>query len=171
LAAAVPGRIASLRPNSAFVLFGRASDVTTCRPLPPVVLQKDARPSSDNRSRISLAASMTRPKTNVRRRIDCGGRLSASTAWSTFSTRSSGPRKRASPRTYRTAGPKSLPDFGGPCRRQTIPSLERETRSIWVCLFLARCRHGSNKLPFGIISAPGYRYHPAVIAQGAATHQ
>jgi probable non-F420 flavinoid oxidoreductase len=24
-------------------------------------------------------------------------------------------------------------------------------------------------LPFGIISAPGYRYHPAVIAQGAAT--
>ena len=50
-----------------------------------------------------------------------------------------------------------------------FPSLERETRSIWVCLVLARCRHGSNKtLPFGIISAPGYRYHPAVIAQGAA---
>lgn len=24
-------------------------------------------------------------------------------------------------------------------------------------------------IPFGIISAPGYRYHPAVIAQGAAT--
>src|SRR4051812_48474107 len=24
-------------------------------------------------------------------------------------------------------------------------------------------------LPFGVISAPGYRYHPAVLAQGAAT--
>src|SRR5215204_3537097 len=27
----------------------------------------------------------------------------------------------------------------------------------------------STALPFGIISAPGYRYHPAVLAQGAAT--
>ena len=27
----------------------------------------------------------------------------------------------------------------------------------------------STRLPFGIISAPGYRYHPAIIAQGAAT--
>jgi coenzyme F420-dependent glucose-6-phosphate dehydrogenase len=27
----------------------------------------------------------------------------------------------------------------------------------------------TTKLPMGIISAPGYRYHPAVIAQGAAT--
>ena len=27
----------------------------------------------------------------------------------------------------------------------------------------------ATSLPFGIISAPGYRYHPAVIAQGAAT--
>jgi alkanesulfonate monooxygenase SsuD/methylene tetrahydromethanopterin reductase-like flavin-dependent oxidoreductase (luciferase family) len=27
----------------------------------------------------------------------------------------------------------------------------------------------ATKLPFGIISAPGYRYHPAVLAQGAAT--
>ena len=24
-------------------------------------------------------------------------------------------------------------------------------------------------LPFGVISAPGYRYHPAILAQGAAT--
>jgi coenzyme F420-dependent glucose-6-phosphate dehydrogenase len=27
----------------------------------------------------------------------------------------------------------------------------------------------ATSLPFGVISAPGYRYHPAVIAQGAAT--
>lgn len=27
----------------------------------------------------------------------------------------------------------------------------------------------ATNLPFGIISAPGYRYHPAIIAQGAAT--
>jgi coenzyme F420-dependent glucose-6-phosphate dehydrogenase len=27
----------------------------------------------------------------------------------------------------------------------------------------------ATQLPFGIISAPGYRYHPAIIAQGAAT--
>jgi probable non-F420 flavinoid oxidoreductase len=27
----------------------------------------------------------------------------------------------------------------------------------------------ATSLPFGIISAPGYRYHPAIIAQGAAT--
>jgi coenzyme F420-dependent glucose-6-phosphate dehydrogenase len=27
----------------------------------------------------------------------------------------------------------------------------------------------STALPFGIISAPGYRYHPAIVAQGAAT--
>src|SRR3954470_11720661 len=27
----------------------------------------------------------------------------------------------------------------------------------------------ATSLPFGVISAPGYRYHPAIIAQGAAT--
>jgi coenzyme F420-dependent glucose-6-phosphate dehydrogenase len=27
----------------------------------------------------------------------------------------------------------------------------------------------TTRLPFGVISAPGYRYHPAVLAQGAAT--
>jgi probable non-F420 flavinoid oxidoreductase len=27
----------------------------------------------------------------------------------------------------------------------------------------------STRLPFGVISAPGYRYHPAILAQGAAT--
>jgi coenzyme F420-dependent glucose-6-phosphate dehydrogenase len=27
----------------------------------------------------------------------------------------------------------------------------------------------STRMPFGVISAPGYRYHPAIIAQGAAT--
>ena len=27
----------------------------------------------------------------------------------------------------------------------------------------------STSLPFGVISAPGYRYHPAILAQGAAT--
>ena len=27
----------------------------------------------------------------------------------------------------------------------------------------------STRMPFGVISAPGYRYHPAILAQGAAT--
>src|SRR4051812_39831151 len=27
----------------------------------------------------------------------------------------------------------------------------------------------ATSLPYGVITAPGYRYHPAVIAQGAAT--
>src|SRR3954469_11784021 len=27
----------------------------------------------------------------------------------------------------------------------------------------------ATSLPFGVISAPGYRYHPAILAQGAAT--
>lgn len=34
----------------------------------------------------------------------------------------------------------------------------------WLGAAMARTR-----LPFGVISAPGYRYHPAVLAQGAAT--
>src|ERR1700730_17622444 len=36
-----------------------ASGVTTCNPLPPVVLQKQTRPISSSRSRILLAASTT----------------------------------------------------------------------------------------------------------------
>ena len=27
----------------------------------------------------------------------------------------------------------------------------------------------ATSLPFGVITAPGYRYHPAIVAQGAAT--
>jgi probable non-F420 flavinoid oxidoreductase len=34
----------------------------------------------------------------------------------------------------------------------------------WIGAAMARSR-----LPFGLITAPGYRYHPAVVAQGAAT--
>jgi probable non-F420 flavinoid oxidoreductase len=34
----------------------------------------------------------------------------------------------------------------------------------WLGAAMARTR-----LPFGVISAPGYRYHPAILAQGAAT--
>jgi coenzyme F420-dependent glucose-6-phosphate dehydrogenase len=34
----------------------------------------------------------------------------------------------------------------------------------WIAAAMAR-----SELPFGMITAPGYRYHPAVVAQGAAT--
>src|SRR4029077_6294720 len=39
--------------------FEGASGVATCRPLPPVVLQKLMRPNASSRSRISWAASTT----------------------------------------------------------------------------------------------------------------
>jgi hypothetical protein len=44
--------------QSSFPL-GLASGVTTCRPFPPVVLQKAMRPTSSSRSRTSRAAAMT----------------------------------------------------------------------------------------------------------------
>jgi coenzyme F420-dependent glucose-6-phosphate dehydrogenase len=40
---------------------------------------------------------------------------------------------------------------------------------VGVCVVLAGSGPQATSLPFGVISAPGYRYHPAIIAQGAAT--
>jgi coenzyme F420-dependent glucose-6-phosphate dehydrogenase len=48
------------------------------------------------------------------------------------------------------------------------PWSERQGQSGYAWSWLGAAMEGT-RLPFGIISAPGYRYHPAIIAQGAAT--
>jgi coenzyme F420-dependent glucose-6-phosphate dehydrogenase len=48
------------------------------------------------------------------------------------------------------------------------PWSERQGQSGFAWAWLGAAMEGTG-LPFGIISTPGYRYHPAVIAQGAAT--
>jgi probable non-F420 flavinoid oxidoreductase len=48
------------------------------------------------------------------------------------------------------------------------PWSERQGQSGYAWSWLGAALEGT-RLPFGIISAPGYRYHPAIIAQGAAT--
>lgn len=48
------------------------------------------------------------------------------------------------------------------------PWSERQGQSGFAWSWLGAAMEATS-LPFGIISAPGYRYHPAVIAQGAAT--
>jgi coenzyme F420-dependent glucose-6-phosphate dehydrogenase len=48
------------------------------------------------------------------------------------------------------------------------PWSEHQGQSGFAWSWLGAALEGTS-LPFGVISAPGYRYHPAVIAQGAAT--
>jgi probable non-F420 flavinoid oxidoreductase len=48
------------------------------------------------------------------------------------------------------------------------PWSERQGQSGFAWSWLGAAMEGTG-LPFGIITAPGYRYHPAVVAQGAAT--
>jgi len=48
------------------------------------------------------------------------------------------------------------------------PWSERQGQSGFAWSWLGAAMQGTT-LPFGIISAPGYRYHPAVLAQAAAT--
>jgi probable non-F420 flavinoid oxidoreductase len=48
------------------------------------------------------------------------------------------------------------------------PWSERQGNAGFAWSWLGAAMEGTS-LPFGIISAPGYRYHPAIIAQGAAT--
>ena len=48
------------------------------------------------------------------------------------------------------------------------PWSERQGQSGFAWSWLGAAMEAT-RLPFGIISAPGYRYHPAIIAQGAAT--
>jgi coenzyme F420-dependent glucose-6-phosphate dehydrogenase len=48
------------------------------------------------------------------------------------------------------------------------PWSERQGQSGFAWSWLGAALEGTS-LPFGVISAPGYRYHPAVLAQGAAT--
>ncbi len=48
------------------------------------------------------------------------------------------------------------------------PWSARQGQSGFAWTWLGAAMHATN-LPFGMISAPGYRYHPAVLAQAAAT--
>jgi alkanesulfonate monooxygenase SsuD/methylene tetrahydromethanopterin reductase-like flavin-dependent oxidoreductase (luciferase family) len=48
------------------------------------------------------------------------------------------------------------------------PWSERQAQSGFAWSWLGAAMQATS-LPFGIISAPGYRYHPAVLAQAAAT--
>jgi len=48
------------------------------------------------------------------------------------------------------------------------PWSERQGHSGYAWSWLGAALEATS-LPFGVISAPGYRYHPAIIAQGAAT--
>src|SRR3954471_12568616 len=48
------------------------------------------------------------------------------------------------------------------------PWSERQGQSGFAWTWLGAAMHATS-LPFGMISAPGYRYHPAVLAQAAAT--
>jgi len=48
------------------------------------------------------------------------------------------------------------------------PWSEAQGHSGFAWAFLGAAMQAT-RLPFGVISAPGYRYHPAIIAQGAAT--
>lgn len=48
------------------------------------------------------------------------------------------------------------------------PWSERQGQSGFAWSWLGAAMHATT-LPFGIVSAPGYRYHPAVLAQAAAT--
>jgi len=48
------------------------------------------------------------------------------------------------------------------------PWSEKQGQSGFAWSWMGAAMHAT-RLPFGMISAPGYRYHPAVLAQGAAT--
>src|SRR5215216_5611370 len=48
------------------------------------------------------------------------------------------------------------------------PWSERQGQSGFAWSWLGATMQAT-RLPFGIISAPGYRYHPAILAQAAAT--
>jgi coenzyme F420-dependent glucose-6-phosphate dehydrogenase len=54
------------------------------------------------------------------------------------------------------------------CSDHFHPWSERQGQSGFAFAWLGAAMRAS-RLPFGVISAPGYRYHPAVLAQAAAT--
>ncbi|PKL57210.1 MAG: LLM class F420-dependent oxidoreductase [Methanomicrobiales archaeon HGW-Methanomicrobiales-6] len=49
------------------------------------------------------------------------------------------------------------------------PWSERQGESGFAWSWLGAAMHATEKMPFGIITAPGYRYHPAIVAHAAAT--
>jgi coenzyme F420-dependent glucose-6-phosphate dehydrogenase len=54
------------------------------------------------------------------------------------------------------------------CSDHLLPWSERQGHSGFAWSWLGAAMQGTS-LPFGIVNAPGYRYHPAIIAQAAAT--
>lgn len=54
------------------------------------------------------------------------------------------------------------------CSDHFLPWSEAQGESGYAWSWLGAALHATN-LPFGVVCAPGYRYHPAIIAQAAAT--
>ena len=54
------------------------------------------------------------------------------------------------------------------CSDHFTPWSERQGQSGFAWTWLGAAMHAT-KLPFGVVNAPGQRYHPAIIAQAAAT--
>jgi coenzyme F420-dependent glucose-6-phosphate dehydrogenase len=57
---------------------------------------------------------------------------------------------------------------GGMCSDHFAPWSERQNESGFSFAWLGAALHAT-KLPFGTVCAPGQRYHPAIVAQAAAT--
>jgi coenzyme F420-dependent glucose-6-phosphate dehydrogenase len=54
------------------------------------------------------------------------------------------------------------------CSDRFSPWSERQGQSGFAWSWLGSAMHAS-PLPFGVVNAPGQRYHPAIVAQAAAT--
>ena len=50
-----------------------------------------------------------------------------------------------------------------------LRTVERAPGPLGLCVVLARRRAPGHRLPFGVVTAPGQRYHPAITAQAIAT--
>lgn len=55
------------------------------------------------------------------------------------------------------------------CSDHLFPWSEKQGHSGFAWSWLGAAMQAASPLPFGVVNAPGYRYHPVIIAQAAAT--
>jgi len=55
------------------------------------------------------------------------------------------------------------------CSDHLFPWSEKQGHSGFALSWLGAALQATDKIPFGVVNAPGYRYHPVIIAQAAAT--
>ncbi len=55
------------------------------------------------------------------------------------------------------------------CSDHLFPWSERQGHSGFALSWLGAALQATDPLPYGVVNAPGYRYHPVIIAQAAAT--